>query len=372
MRPWMTVLLSTACAVLAAALAGPEVLGAARTGSWTAVIPGLSMLAVAALAVYALCAMLLATGALLTEALLARHRLGRAGGYRTLTAPDWIAALGTNGLHRMISRPVAEPVLGAEADSNIQLPWRFDAGMARREISRLHYIGLARAHFFSALIVLSALVGLGIAQDHEAARSAVGTIPTTPALLILIGLILLAILSRIAVDVAVEPLIEAISELPAEAVEIRLLRRAVEILESAAAASGARGPLATLPAPDRLDAVIEENHRMLLDAVRHLSASTDALGATMRSSLNALGEAMSLTQAQLPVTADSGNTDTYKFAELQGAVEDLTAVLMRLTAIPDTAQESSVSAELPAPSRVQEPRLARELRRLLQEIETAG
>jgi hypothetical protein len=370
MRPWMIVLLSMACAILvAAALTGPEVLGAARAGSWTALIPGLSMLAVAALAVYALCAMLLATGTLLTETLVARHRLGRAGGYRTPAARDWIEALGTNGLHRLVARPATEPIQGAAADSNIQLPGQFDPGAARREISRLHYIGLARAHVFSALIVLAALVGLGIAQDHEAARLALVTISTTPAMLILIGLILLAILSRIAVDVAGEPLIEAISELPAEGAETGLLRRAVEILESAAAAVNSRGPLATLPLPDRLDTVIEENHRTLLDAIRHLSAATDALGATMRSSVDALGEAMSLTRAQLPATADNG--DTYKFAELQGAVEGLTAVLKGLATPPDIAEGPPIGADLTARPRAQQPRLAGELRQLLQEIETA-
>src|SRR4029077_19621490 len=103
-------------------------------------------------------------------------------------------------------------------DSMTQLPGRFDSGIARREISRLHYIGLARAHFFSALIVLTALVGLGIAQDHEATRLALVTIPTAPETLILIGCFLLAVLGGIAVDAAVEPLIEAISELPAEGV----------------------------------------------------------------------------------------------------------------------------------------------------------
>ena len=76
MRPWMIVLFSAACAILvAAALAGPEVLGAARTGSPMALMPGLSMLAVAALAVYALCAMLLATGSLLAEILVARREM---------------------------------------------------------------------------------------------------------------------------------------------------------------------------------------------------------------------------------------------------------------------------------------------------------
>ena len=373
MRPWMIVLLSMACAILVGAgLAGPEVLGAAPTGSSTAILPGLSMLAVAVLAVYALCAMLLATGALLTETLLARHRLDRAGGYHTLAPRDWIEALGTNGLRRLIPRPAAEPIQGAAADSMTQLPGRFDSGIARREISRLHYIGLARAHFFSALIVLTALVGLGIAQDHEGARLALVTIPTTSTTLILIGLILLAILSRIAVDVAVEPLIEAISELPAEGVEIGLLRRAVEILESAAATAHSRGPVATLPPPDRLAAVLEENQRTLLDAVRHLSATTDALGATMRSSVDALGEAMSLSQAQLPATADNGEANSYKFTELQGAVEGLTAVLKGLTTPPDIAEQPPIGADLAARLHAHEPQLARELRKLLQEIEIAS
>ncbi len=372
MRPWLIVLLSMACAILVAAgLAGPEVLGAARTGSWTALTSSVSMLVVAALAVYALCAMLLATGTLLAETLVARHRLGRAGGYRTLAASEWIEALGTNGLRRLIARPAVEPIQEAAADSTIQFPGRFDPGMARREILRLHYIGLARAHFFSALIVLTALVGLGIAQDHEAARLALVTIPTTPATLILIGLILLAILSRIAVDVAVEPLIEAISELPAEGVEIRLLRRTVELLEAAAAEVNLRGPVATLPLPDRLDAVNEENQRTLLDAIRHLSATTDALGATMRSSVEALGEAMSLTQARLSTTADNGDFDNYKFTDLQDAVEGLTAVLKGLTTSPNVADQPPIGADPAARARAQEPRLARELRKLLQEIETA-
>src|ERR1700732_1445015 len=121
MRPWMIVLLTTACAIpVAAALAGSEVLGAARAGSWTALIPGLSMLAVAVLAGDALCAMLLATGALLTETLGARHRLGGAGGSGTLAAPDWIEALGTNGLHRLIARSAGESIQEAAAGSMIQ------------------------------------------------------------------------------------------------------------------------------------------------------------------------------------------------------------------------------------------------------------
>jgi hypothetical protein len=373
MRPWIIVLLSAAGAMfVAAVLAGPELSDAARSGSWIALLPSLSGLAIAALAVYALCAMLLATGLLLAETLGARHRLGRIDEYRTQPPNDWIRGLGGNGLHHLIPKPVAESIRRAETDGDaVQLLSRFDPDAARREIARLHYIWLARTHFFSALIVLTALVGLGVAQDHGAARLPLDMIPTTPATLILVGLILLAVLSRIAVDVSVEPLVEVISQLPAEDAEIGLLRRAVETLEAAAAAVTSPAPASTL-LPDRLDPVIEEGHRVLYDAVRDLSATTDALGATMRSSIDALGDAMNAAAVRPPATPGNGDAGAYKFSELQGAVEALTAVLERLATLPDTADEPlPIGPDLSLRPRAQSPRLARELRKLLQEIETA-
>jgi hypothetical protein len=186
----------------------------------------------------------------------------------------------------------------------------------------------------------------------------------------LVGLILLAVLSRIAVDVSVEPLVEVISQLPAEDAEIGLLRRAVETLEAAAAAVTSPAPASTL-LPDRLDPVIEEGHRVLYDAVRDLSATTDALGATMRSSVDALGDAMNAA-VRPPATPGNGDAGAYKFSELQGAVEALTAVLERLATLPDTADEPlPIGPDLSLRPRAQSPRLARELRKLLQEIETA-
>jgi hypothetical protein len=367
----MIVLFSAAGAIfVAAALAVPELLDAVRSGSWTALFPGLSVLAVALLAVYSLCAMLLSTGALLGATLVARQRLGRAGGYPSLPQHDWIEALGASGLQRLIPRPVTESIRRTGPDDTIHLLSRFDPGAARREIARLHYIWLARTHFFSALIVLTALVGLGIAQDHGAARLPLDMIPTTPAILILVGFILLALLGRIAIDVAVEPLIEAISQLPTEQAEIGLLRRAVEILETAADVNLRQPDSSVLPS-QRLDVVIEAGHRALLDAVSHLSATTDALGATMRSSVDALGDAISVAPLRASTTAGNGDADAYKFSELQGAVETLTAVLERLTLPPDHAEEARVDAELTALPRAQQPRLARELRKLLQEIQTA-
>ena len=79
---------------------------------------------------------------------------------------------------------------------------------------------------------------------------------------------------------------------------------------------------------------------------------------------------MSLSQAQLPATADNANS--YKFTELQGAVEGLTAVLKGLTTPPETAEQPPIGVDLAARLRAQEPQLARELRKLLQEIETAS
>ena len=116
---------------------------------------------------------------------------------------------------------------------------------------------------------------------------------------------------------------------------------------------------------------MEEGHRALFDAIRHLSATTDALGATMRSSLDALGDVISAAPMLPPATAGKGDADAYKFSELRGAVEALTAVLERLTAMPDAAEEQPIGTNLTARPRAQERHLARELRNLLQVIETA-
>jgi hypothetical protein len=168
------------------------------------------------------------------------------------------------------------------------------------------------------LIVLTALVGLGLAQDHRSVPFLLGEIPAISAILMLVGLILLAILSRIAIDVATEPLIETISQLAAEHIEIGLRRHLVEVIEavSTATAVNVGAPASTLQLPERLEAVIEEGQRGLLDATRHLSRTTDAVGARIGSSVDALNAAISAAAVQLPPTADRGN-EAFGFSELQ-------------------------------------------------------
>lgn len=373
MRPWMIVLSSAIGAiVVAAALAVPELLNAPGSDFGSILLLHLATLAVAALAVYALCAMLLTAGTLIADSLFVRHRLGSPGAYRTLGQRDWTAAFGSVGLQRLVPRPIAAPSRRAEANETIPLQSRFDPHAARGEIARLYYIWLARTHFFSASIVLSALIGLGLAQDHGPVPLP-GAIPTTSAILTLVGLILLAFLGRIAIDVSVEPLVETISQLPAEPIEVGFLRRAVETLEAACAAAAvyAGPPASTVQLAPRLDAVIEEGHRALLDAVRRLATTIDALEKTTRSSVDALKTAIGAMATQLPPIQDNADADASSFAELRVAVEALTATIERLTTLPVTPDEPTLGAAPAARERSRERPLARELRNLLQEIEAS-
>jgi hypothetical protein len=368
MRPWIIVLSSTIFALLAvAALAEPELSGSARSELWPALLPRLPTLAVAAFGIYALCALLMTTGALVTETLLVRLRLGRSGMYRATANRDWQTALGSIGWQRLAPGLIVEPGRPAAENETALIRGRFDAAAARSEIGRLHYLWLARGHFFSALIVLTALVGLGLAQEHGSVPLALGTIPTVSAILILAGLILLAILGRIALDVSAEPLIETISQLPTEHIEATFLRRTLEAIEAAhaAAATFENAPKPVLQLSERLETVIEEGQRALLDAIRRLLAVTEELGATMRWSVEVLNGATNAQSRE--VTELEQVSGIHGLTELQGAVEALTAVLERLTTIPDLAPAPS-GGEQSTRSTVREPYLARELQQLLQEI----
>jgi hypothetical protein len=373
MRPWMIVLSSAIGAIaVAGVMVGPEMLETPRSDFGSTLLPHFSMTAVAALAVYALCAMMLASGTLIGGVLSVRRRLARIGRYPRPTRSDWTTAFGSTELHRLVSSPVTEPARRPGANETILLHHPFSAVAARGEVARLHYLWLARTHFFSALIVLTALVGLGLPQNHGSAPFFPGEIPAISAILMLVGLILLAILSRIAIDVSTEPLIETISQLAAEHLEIALPRRFVEVIEAVCTATAANvgAPASTVQLPERLEAVIEQGQHGLLDAAKHLSRATEALGARIGSSVDALNAAINTAAVQLPPTAGRGN-EAFGFSELQGAVETLTTVLERLTTVPDTLADTSLDADRANRHKVQDPHLAHELRQLLQEIETA-
>jgi hypothetical protein len=376
MRPWMIVLSSAIGAiVVGAALGVPEVLNAPRPEIGPMLLPHLPALAVAALATYALCAMLLTTATLLAGTLRVRHHLARTGSDRAPTQRDWVADFGANGFQQLAPRLAPGLAQPARADGRVVLQARFNPNEARGEIARLYYISLARTHFFSALIVLTGAIGLGLAQDHNSLPFLSGAIPTTSAILILAGLVLLAILGRIAIDVTAEPLLETIAQLPAERVEVGLLRHAVELLEMACNSAPAfrddRAPSAPPQLPERLVAVIEQGHHALLDAVGRLTANTQALGATVRSSVETLETTLRARAAQRQPIDESKVANTAALPELQAAVEELTALLQRLSALPEDTEGPSLAADPVSRRKMPAPRLARELQKLLQEIEAA-
>lgn len=375
MPNWIIVLSSAIGAVvLATALAVAEAVNAPRSDIATVLMPDLPVLAVGALGVYGLVAMTLTTTNLVAGMIWMRHHLGRAALARTPAWQDWIAALGTSGVRRVATRSAQARL--ERADDSVVLPAPFTATEARREIARRNYICLARTHFLSVLIVLVGIVGLGVAQNHGALPFQTGVIPTLSAILIVAGLLLLAALGRIAIDVTAEPLLETIPQLTAEPEELGLLRRVVSLLEAGRDHSIAEDGIGELPArfPERLAAAFEEGHLPLLNAVSRLSEVAQALEVSMRTSVEAFETAMRSATAQQRPVDDDRIVGAMSFPELQAAVEELTAVLRRLSAVPENMEEATPLAGYAAvPARRKAPAsgLARELRGLLQEIDAA-
>jgi hypothetical protein len=373
MPTWSTVLSSAIGAILlATALAVAEVMNAPRSEIGTMLIPHLPVLAVGALGVYGLGAMLLTTINLVASMVWMRHHLRRVALGRTPVWRRLIAALGTDGFRRFVTRSAQA---GPEtADSGGVLSTPFTADEARSEVARRYYICLARTHFISVLIVLVGIVGLGAAQSHGALPFQTGVIPTVSAILIVAGLVLLAALGRIAIDVTAEPLLETIAQLAVEPEEIRLLRRVVSLLEPGRDhPADERGDGLPARLLERLVAAFEQGHLPFLDAVSRLSEITQALEAAMRRSVEAFETTMRSAAAQQQLADDQKITGAVSFPELQAAVEELTAVLSRLSAAPEDMEEATTLAAhaVPARRKTPAPGLARELRSLLQEIDAA-
>jgi len=360
MAPWTIVLSSAVGAiVVAGVLVIPEMANAPRSEIGVALFQHLPALAVGALGVYGLGTMLLTTVDLVAGLLRMRQQLTRAAMGVAPAWHHWVAAFGTRSFRRLAT---CLPQRGSDAASDsAELSTTCSASEARSEIARAHYISLAKSHFLSVLIILIGIVGLGIAQDHGVLPFQSGAIPTTSAILIVVGLVLLGALGRIAIDVTAEPLLEAITQPSAESNDVGLLHRVVGLLEPARDATQA-SRMYDLPSgfAEQIISALEEGNRPLLDAFVRLSENTQSLEATLHSSVAAFETNMRAAAAQQP--ADGS---TISFVELQAAVEELTAVLRRLSAAPEETRQP-----VPVGRRTTlSPGLAGELRRLLAEID---
>jgi hypothetical protein len=371
MRTWIIVVSSTVLALIAAAaVIRPELSSVPPGPILPSLIPLLPAVLVAALTVYALCAILLTSGDLIVGGLQLRHYLAHNPPHTGAAWPDWTTAFDSSGLRRLVPPRAAVQPSPVPADGTVVLQGPFEPREARREVARLYYIGAARAHFFSALVVLVAGVVLGAAQAHGPLSFLPGLIPTVPAALAVAGLVLLAILARIAVDVAAEPLIETISRLPAETTEIGLLRRVAELFADGPPANqppAAAAHAPTLEIPERLDEILEQGHRALFEAIERLSVMTEGLAATTRSSVEALEAAFRAAELREPAGSPYGAGDAAVMSELRDAVRGLTAVLEHV------GHAAAVEGDIEPPvSRGHGPDLALELRKLLQEMETTS
>src|SRR5271170_945331 len=372
MRPWIIVLSSATVAIAAvAAMAWPALSLTPPAAIAPALIPLMPTLVVTALAVYALCAIVLAAGNLVVASLWLRRYFAPNPAHQGAARPDW-AVFAESALRRL-APPSANPQRGsARPDGMVVLQGRFHPEEARKEVARLYYIWAARTHFFSVLIALACAVALGAAQQHGPLPIVTGLIPTVPAGLILAGLILLAILARLAVDVTIEPLIEAIAGFPTEPIDVSLLRRAVELLEAAPTPRWDRelGDAASISQiPDRLVSALEEGHRTLSNAIERLSATTDGLASTARSSIDTLESAFrAAEQRQVPAMPATANTA--ELSQLRQAMVALTAVLERIPTGPADGRDMAPGTDLATRRREAQPDLADQLKQLLQEIGT--
>jgi hypothetical protein len=375
MRPWMIVFSSMVVAIVAAAAMGwPELSLTPRSAIVPSLMPLLPRLVVTALAVYALSAIVLATGNLIVLSLRLRRHLTRAAAHQGPARPDWTAAFAASGLQRLAPLPAFPQPRSARPDGMIVLQGRLRPREARREAARLCYLWAARTHFFSALVALAATVAMGVAQQHGPVPIVSGPIPTLPAGLVLVGLILLAILGRLAIDVTIDPLIEAISGLPTEPVEVALLRRAVELLEATPTPHPQRDlgdPAVIMQIPDRLIVALEQGHHALSVAIERLSATTDGLASTTRSAVEALEKsAFHLAEQHQSLPAVAAIADTAELFELRQAVVALTAVLDRTPVAPAASTATVPGTDLAARHAEVQPGLADQLKQLLQEIGT--
>jgi hypothetical protein len=375
MKPWMIMLSSAVVAVVAAAgVALPELLLGRHSGAALGFEMVAPALLVTVLAGYAVCAILLTVANLVGSCVLLRHRLAQIPLARGPRHPDWNAAFEATGLGQL-SPALASPPLGpGSANRTIALQTRFRPETTRREMARLYYIWAARTHFLSALIVLAAAAALGLAEQHGTLPVSSGAIPTVPAGLIVLGLILLAALGRIAVDVAVEPMVDLFCRLPAEPVETVLLRRAVELLETSPTGGVVEhdGALtAALQIPGPVVDMFEDGRRALFEAIERLKTTTDGLAAGTRSAIERLEAAVrDSNERRAPEAAPTGLNIT-GLSRLEEAVAALTAALERAPAAA-LASALSTGSELPIPNRDADPQLAQELKKLLEEIGTAS
>jgi hypothetical protein len=320
----------------------------------------LSELAAGAVLLYALIVLLLTTVLFVTTMARARARL--AG---VITRDQLLAAFTETGLERLASRILdLAPSEWPAFQNRIVLQSQFSFGRARREFAHLYRDRLARAHFFTALAVLLAIGALGWTQDYGHISIGGIALPPEPAFAAAMALAVFGILGRLTIDTAAELLLDRISGLPVERLDITLLRPMGARLERVGVGSAldpGPSPIAAIePMLERFTQIIERGCRSLSEPVMQLSASAEAMTALTR---ELSGHSTNLAQ---------GKTDAGMAREFKTAVERLTASIERLSVLVERIPASPVPALVQHNSRklaALNGNLDQQMRELLKEFE---
>ena len=164
-----------------------------------------------------------------------------------------------------------------------------------------------------------------------------------------------------------EPLLERIAQSSAEPVEFGCCAvswRCKRQRGDGDAGAGRRSATCRIDFPSSSAAAFEQGHRALLEAVTACRRTRRALEAIIQSAIE--------TPAAQQRTADDATfRPCDRFRSFKNAVEELTAVLRRLSAAPERTEEPAFAGRQSRSPQTPAPGLARELRRLLQEIDAA-
>jgi hypothetical protein len=228
--------------------------------------------------IYALIALLLTTLSIIARILKARSNLTDAS-----TTDELLAVFAQSGLQRWASRVFdLGPFEESGTRRKIVLQSQFSFERARQEIARLYRRRLTRSQFFTSLAVLGVIAGLGWLRD-DAQVSILGMMfPLWDALVAIVALTLLSIVGRLTIDAAAESLLDRISELPKERIELTLMRNMTAALERVTTffPSSAQRPFGDLePILERLTRTLEAERGSLVEPIQQLSASAETLTA---------------------------------------------------------------------------------------------
>ena len=337
-----------------------------RTALLSFLLPHLPWLAVAGLGVYAVVAVVLSSAVMLMEL----HRIQARLSQMTPDAQSWSLAFASTSLANIAPRllNLAAPEAASSAGRLI-LQNRFDSGNARREIAALYYDWLARTHYLTALLLSVGLTAAGAAQEYGILYISGGiAIPGSAAGLGLVLMVLVAVSGRIAVGSATRPLLEKISLLPSERLDVGLLRGVYQLLERGVVANPFTVPtLDTAALPEQVVHALEEQSSSVSAAARNLSATAELLASAMRSVVEMV-ETLASDRAEHNAGPSEASRDGLGPAKLQNAIEQLTRAVENLpVADREVAAESRQTAD--PKSDLARSQFAQELKSLLAQFD---